>query len=105
MFAPHAPDGDWIALPAIAGRATGNLRQPNHLSSLLLWSVVAAVWLGEAKALDGRIAAALAVAFVYVVVLSASRTGALGMLTLAGWGLLDRRLSRQRAHRCSCWRR
>ena len=43
------PDGDWIALAAIAGRAIGNLRQPNHLSSLLLWSIVAVVWLGEAK--------------------------------------------------------
>ena len=94
VFAPRVPDGNWIALAALAGRATGNLRQPNHLSSLLLWSVVGAVWLGEAKVLDRRIALALAVAFIYVVVLSASRTGALGMLTLAGWGLLDRRLSR-----------
>jgi len=95
VFAPRAPDGDWIALATMAGRATGNLRQPNHLSSLLLWSVVAVIWLGEDKVLDGRIAAALALAFIYVVVLSASRTGALGMLTLAGWGLLDRRLSRR----------
>jgi O-antigen ligase len=93
VFAPHAADGTWVAT-AIAGRATGNLRQPNHLSSLLLWSVVGALWLGEAKAIDRRVAAALAVAFIYVVVLSASRTGAVGMLTLAGWGLLDRRLSR-----------
>ncbi len=95
VFAPHAPDGDWIAIAAIAGRATGNLRQPNHLSSLLLWSVVAAIWLGEAKALEGRLAAGLAIAFIYVVMLSASRTGALGTITLAAWGLLDRRLSRR----------
>jgi len=95
VFAPHSPDGNWVALAALAGRATGNLRQPNHLSSLLLWSVVGAVWLGEAKTLDDRIAAALAVVFVYVIVLTGSRTGALGMLTLAGWGLLDRRLSRR----------
>jgi O-antigen ligase len=95
VFAPRLPDGDWIALAAIVGRATGNVRQPNHLSSLLLWSVVAVIWLGEAKVIDDRIAAALAFVFVYVVVLSASRTGAIGMLTLAGWGLLDRRLSRR----------
>jgi len=95
VFAPRAPDGDWIALAAIVGRATGNLRQPNHLSSLLLWSVVAVIWLGEAKALDDRIAVALTLVFLYVIVLSASRTGALGTLTLAGWGLLDRRLSRR----------
>jgi O-antigen ligase len=45
--------------------------------------------------LERRIAAALAILFIFVIVLSASRTGAVGMLTLAGWGLLDRRLSRQ----------
>jgi len=95
VFAPRSPDGNWVALAALVGRATGNLRQPNHLSSLLLWSVVGAVWLGEAKAFDDRIAAALAVVFIYVIVLTGSRTGALGMLTLAGWGLLDRRLSRR----------
>ena len=88
VFAPHLPDGNWIAPAPIGGRATGNLRQPNHLSSLLLWSVVGAVWLGEAKVLERRIAAALAIAFIFVIVLSASRTGAVGMLTLAGWGLL-----------------
>ena len=95
VFKPLAPDGDWIAIAAIAGRATGNLRQPNHLSSLLLWSIVAAVWLGEVKTIDGRVALVLALVFLYVVVLTGSRTGALGTLTLAGWGLLDRRLSRR----------
>jgi O-antigen ligase len=94
VFAPTLPDGDWVALSAIPGRATGNLRQPNHLSSLLLWSIVAAVWLGEAKVLRRELTSVLALVFVYVVVLSASRTGAVGMLTLAGWGFFDRRLSR-----------
>ncbi len=37
----------------------------------------------------------LALVFIEVIVLSASRTGALGMGALAGWGLLDRRLSRR----------
>ena len=87
------------------GRATGNLRQPNHLSSLLLWSVVAAVWLGEAKVLDRRLALGLAVAFIYVVVLSASRTGALGMLTLAALGPARPPPVAADAHRCSCSRR
>ena len=92
VFLPNWPDGDWVALSAIPGRATGNLRQPNHLSSLLLWSIVAAVWLGEAKPAYRRIAAAGAIVFIYVIVLSASRTGAVGMLTLAAWGIFDRRL-------------
>jgi hypothetical protein len=95
VFAPNLPDGDWVALSAIPGRATGNLRQPNHLSSLLLWSIVAVVWLGEVEQSYRNFAAAATVVFIYVIVLSASRTGALGMLTLAAWGLLDRRLSRR----------
>ena len=93
VFAPTLPDGDWVALSAIPGRATGNLRQPNHLSSLLLWSIVAAVWLAESMPRFRIAAAALVVLFIYVIVLSASRTGAVGMLTLAGWGIFDRRLS------------
>src|ERR1019366_7263850 len=95
VFAPNLPDGDWVAISAIPGRATGNLRQPNHLSSLLLWSIVAVVWLGEVEAFYRKVSAVLAVVFIYVIVLSASRTGAFGMLTLAAWGLLDRRLSRR----------
>jgi O-antigen ligase len=94
VFLPKVPDGDWIALASIAGRATGNLRQPNHLSSLLLWSAVAAVWLGAARTVDRRIAIGLLALFVYVTMLTGSRTGALGTLTLAGWGAIDRRLSR-----------
>jgi len=93
VFAPNLPDGEWIAVAAIAGRATGNLRQPNHLSSLLLWSIVAVLWLGERRTIYREIAAVLAVLFVWVVMLSASRTGAIGVATLAVWGLLDRRLS------------
>jgi O-antigen ligase len=94
VFMPGLPDGDWIAPSAIPGRATGNLRQPNHLSSILLWSIVAAAWLGERRALPRAVAAALAIVFVWGVMLAGSRTGAIGILTLAAWGALDRRLSR-----------
>ena len=93
-FAPGWPDGDWVAPAAIVGRATGNVRQPNHLSTLLLWSIVAVVWLGEARPAGRRVAALVVLLFLYVIVLSASRTGALGTITLALWGVLDRRLSR-----------
>ena len=94
VMAPQLADGDWIAQAALPGRATGNVRQPNHLSSLLLWSVVAVIWLGEARVLYREIAWMLALLFIEVIVLSASRTGLLGMGALMGWGLLDRRLSR-----------
>jgi len=94
VLAPQLADGDWIAQASIPGRATGNVRQPNHLSSLLLWSVVAAIWLGEARVIYREVAWILAALFIEVIVLSASRTGLLGMGALMGWGLLDRRLSR-----------
>ena len=49
VFAPQWTDGVWIASTsaAIAGRASGNVRQPNHLSSLLLWGLAALVWLAD----------------------------------------------------------
>lgn len=94
VFAPSWADGTWIARSYIDGRAVGNMRQPNHLSSLLMWAIVAVVWLGEARVLQRVVAQALALLFVLVVVLTASRTGALSMLLLAAWGAFDRRLSR-----------
>jgi len=94
VFTPEWPDGELIARSGLPGRAVGNLRQPNHLSSLLLWSLIGAVGLHELRRLDRRAAVTLSAMFVFGLVLSGSRTGALGCLVLAGWGLLDRRLSR-----------
>ena len=94
VFAPGLPDGSWIAISGIAGRAVGNLRQPNHLSSLLLWSCISAVALLELRRLSARWAGAALAAFVLAVVLTASRTGLVSVLLLALWGLADRRLSR-----------
>ncbi|MDO9284385.1 MAG: Wzy polymerase domain-containing protein [Aquabacterium sp.] len=94
VFAPGWTDGDWIAHSGLAGRAVGNLRQPNHLCSLLLWALVAAVALHELKRLPRAALAALVPLLVFAVELSASRTGAVGLLLLLLWGVLDRRLSR-----------
>jgi hypothetical protein len=94
VFAPALADGDWIARTSLAGRAVGNMRQPNHLSSLLLWGVIASVWLAEAGVLRRVWAGLATLLLVFVLVLSGSRTGALGTAGLALWGLLDRRLSR-----------
>ena len=60
----------------------------------MLWSIVAVMWLGERRTIYREIAAVLTFVFVWVVMLSASRTGAIGVATLAAWGLIDRRLSR-----------
>ena len=94
VFAPGWPDGNWIARTYMEGRAVGNMRQPNHLSSLLLWAIVAAVWLGEARVIRRRGAALLALLFIFVDVLSASRTGPLSMVLLVLWAAFDKRLSR-----------
>lgn len=94
VFAPDWPDGSWIARSGLAGRAVGNLRQPNHLSSLLLWSAIAVVPLVELGRLRRGWGFALFALMCFAVVLTASRTGVLGVGLLALWGLFDRRLSR-----------
>ena len=86
--------GDWIATSGIPGRAVGNLRQPNHLSSLLLWSCIAVVALQELRRLTLRWAVLAMAALVFAVVLTASRTGLVSVLLLGLWGLVDRRLSK-----------
>ena len=98
VFAPGLPDGDWIARSSAPGRAVGNMRQPNHLATLLLWSAAAVVPLAEMGAL-GRTRVRRAVALgsmaliTLAIALSGSRTGLVGIGVLALWGLVDRRLS------------
>jgi hypothetical protein len=77
----------------------GNVRQPNHLASLLLWGAVALVPLHDlgplARSTGRRVAAAALFAFLVLgIMLSGSRTGLVGLLGLSVWGLADRRLSR-----------
>jgi O-antigen ligase len=94
VFAPGWADGSVIARSGIPGRAVSNLRQPNHLASLMMWAAVAAVFITERR--GWRLALApLLFACVFTVVLSASRTGFIGIGMLAVWGIVDRRLSRQ----------
>jgi O-antigen ligase len=93
VFVPEWSDGELIAQSSNPGRAVGNLRQSNHLSSLLLWSAVALIWLAEATALRRTVAAALFALMVVGIVMSASRTGIIGIVLLALWGGLDRRLA------------
>lgn len=94
VFAPQLADGQWLARSGLPGRAVGNLRQPNHLSSLLLWAAIALVPLLELRRLQRALGAGLFVLMCCAVVLTASRTGVIGIGLLALWGLLDRRLSR-----------
>lgn len=99
VFAPALADGTFIARSGLPGRAVGNLRQPNHLSSLLLWGLIAWVPVAAGGRLLGarfgrRLALVLAALMVWAVVLTASRTGMVGVLLLAAWGAVDKRLAR-----------
>lgn len=94
VFHPQWADGLFIAEPTMAGRAVGNLRQPNHFSTLLVWASACAIWLGARKRLPAALATALMVLFIWGIVLTASRTGMVAMVFLALWGLLDKRLPR-----------
>ncbi len=93
VFLPDWTNGSVIARSGIPGRAVGNLRQPNHLASLMMWAAVAAVFITEKRGWRAVLAPLLG-AFVFTVVLSASRTGYIGIAMLAAWGLIDRKLSR-----------
>lgn len=97
VFLPDWTDAAWIARSGIAGRAVGNIRQPNHLASLLLWGCIAAVWLSESWGRERPAMRALLPLMLWLllfcVVLSASRTGMwFGVALLVLWGLLDDQL-------------
>jgi O-antigen ligase len=93
VFAPAWPDAVWIARSGFEGRAVGNVRQPNHLATLLLCAAMAAVWCGVRWRWRAVGVAALLALLVAGVVLTASRTGLyFGVPLLVLWGLLDRQL-------------
>jgi len=97
VFMPDWTNGWLIARSGLPGRAIGNMRQPNHLASLMMWASVAAVYLGDQGRLGRWSAAALPLllfGFVFTIVLSASRTGMGSVALLVIWGAIDNSLKR-----------
>ncbi len=92
VFFPEVADSVWIAATAADGRASGNLRQPNHLSSLLVWSLVALVWLRQSNTIPAEVSWMLGTFAAFCIVLTGSRTGLVDVGLLAAWGVCDRRL-------------
>jgi hypothetical protein len=92
VWLPQWADGLWIASSDLPGRAIGNFRQSNHLALLLLWSLVAAAALHALRRLPAPALWVAVVLMVLALELSASRLGAAGLLLLALWGAVDRRL-------------
>ena len=80
VFHPGWADGILVAAPTMVGRAVGNLRQPNQFSTMLVFAACGAGWLGARRRLEGWLSAALVAAFIGIVVLTASRTGMVGMV-------------------------
>lgn len=92
----------WIAPKAVAAQAAGNLRQPNQLSTLLVWSVIALVWLSDRSLPPSSsrwvrvvVPAVALVLLVTCIVLTVSRTGMVCIAVLGIWGWLDASLSRR----------
>jgi O-antigen ligase len=95
VYIPSWADGNVIAQSGLPGRAVGNLRQPNHLASLLIWSVIALVPLVEWRRVPAWLGAGVGFLIMVAVVLSGSRTGLYGgVAVLVFWGAVDSRLSR-----------
>ncbi|HIV70706.1 MAG TPA: O-antigen ligase C-terminal domain-containing protein [Candidatus Aquabacterium excrementipullorum] len=94
VFVPQLADGTFIAESTTPGRAVGNLRQPNHFSTLLFWSVCGVAWLGRRGRWPMAAAQWMVVLFIGVIVWTASRTGMLAMLLLSLWAWRDRGLPR-----------
>lgn len=99
VFAPSSIDGWLVAYPTVAGRASGNLRQSNLLATLLLWAAAVCAWAAcryrGAGALATTAIGLLFISMLLGIVLTASRTGAVGVLLLAAWGAIDRSLRRE----------
>lgn len=75
----------------LGGRPTANLGQPNLLATLLLWGLVGAAW-GHWRGQIGRATLLLLCAVLLLgVVLTQSRSGALGVIVLALFAALARR--------------
>ena len=83
-------EGSLIAQTGIAGRAVGNLRQSNHLASLLVWSAIALVPLVEWRRIPRWLGGLLLLLIMTAVVLSGSRTGLYaGVAVLVLWAVVE----------------
>lgn len=91
--------GGWLASVPGGGRASSNLRQPNHLSSLLIWALVALAWCWQTRCLPMSLCMVLGALYVFGIVLTGSRTGLVDFALLTIWAILDRRMPQ--ALRCS----
>ncbi|MEY4428902.1 MAG: hypothetical protein RLZZ182_1591 [Pseudomonadota bacterium] len=92
VFLPSWPDGHVLAIPTMAGRAVANLRQPNHLATMLVMGSMAVIWVARRGQCSVAAATTLVALAMGAVVMTASRTGMVGSALLLVWALRDRRM-------------
>ena len=93
---------DIWAMDGVPGaRATGNLAQPNHLATLLMFGLAAAAWLHAERRIGTAVAALTGGFLALGVALTASRTPWLGLLLLGVW--LARSDARRTATHAQRW--
>lgn len=95
VIAGAAPLPEFIATPASSGRAVGNLRQPNQLTTLLALALCGLAWWGQSRAWPRAVLLPATALLVLGIVLTGSRMGWLMVGMLALWGAVDRGLRPQ----------
>jgi hypothetical protein len=96
FLAPDAArlaEGFLVAQP-LGSRVGGNLHQPNHLATVLVWAAAGWVALAAGGLMRLPLAWVGMVTAMMALVATGSRTGALALLFLVAWGVADRRLDR-----------
>lgn len=96
----------FISPLTVAGRAYGNLRQPNQFALLLVLSLACMLWLAESNRLQStrvrRMLLWLAVFTIGAIALSASRAGIVFLCCMGIWGLLELKTSKRFAFTLLC---
>jgi O-antigen ligase len=83
----------WIEFLPAGQRPFGNLAQPNHLATLLLWGMTSVIWLFERRRLGAGVAAMASMYLSFGVVITQSRTAWLVLAVVCvGWIVMRRRI-------------
>lgn len=91
----HVAPGGWWSMGLILARPFGNFGQPNQFALLMVWGIVAAAALFEARRIEHRIVLAL-VAFIFGlgIAISQSRSALVAIVLVAAlWALTRGRIS------------
>lgn len=94
FFMPGWADPTWVAASSVAGRAVGNLRQPNLQATMLIWGAIAMAWLSGRRVHARFVFPVLLTGVLLGVAMTGSRTGMVLTGLLLAWGGLDRSLPR-----------